>query len=54
MAVFIKKVFKKSVADKKLEEAKLKPKNQKKLSDFMKDYVKNFTSDIDVLWDSVD
>jgi len=54
MAVFIKKVFKKSESDKQAEKAKDKKKNQKKLAELLGEYTKNFTSDVDELYLKVD
>lgn len=54
MAVFIKKTFKKTKAQKQKEAAATKPANLKPLSEFLGSYKENIDGDIDALWDSSD
>jgi hypothetical protein len=55
MAQFIKFVFRKSDAALNKEKAKQKAVNKKKLVEFIGPaYAKNFSKDVDVLWDEVD
>jgi len=54
MAQFIKFAFKKSAAALAKDKAKAKKVNQKSLKEFLGTYSKNFTKDVDELWDEVD
>jgi Ca2+-binding EF-hand superfamily protein len=55
IAVFIKKVFKKTDAQKQKEKAASRPANQKLLSEYLGSYATdNITGNIDELWDTSD